>query len=435
MNWTGGSLTRSKNAKSSVIATQKKHFAKAREKLYHGPQPPLSLDFSIFEPLATVTKKPCTQQTSLFGPRDDSEYPQERFKRCGTRKSVATGGESLMSPRNALKIEAVTPSESGRSNRHGSSESPTRLPGYSSRNRNLGKDDMATSAEIEFEAKKKELLAMRDWCGLESSRPVRMTFEDQADREMIGRRRRVDKVAPREKRRDHHRFLKSRRRSSQSTHGSQTHPTRGVETHSPIIKSDLLSKAGRGGNFADALRRPCSASNSDEMLLGSTPSTYSVYFHEGKSTGLERTAKRANSNMYSDEMLLDCESTACKKHHPCIWDVNTPTKQRSSSSVQLESQEPSIEHGLTELDISPRDQASVISTLEEDHIPRESDLEAKIKQELVRQETSPVQEESLALEEHQESWLEPIFVDKILVEHSTDKGKQNPHHFLPLTPK
>lgn len=210
MNWTGGSLISSRNAKVSVTATQKKHFAKARKKIYHGQQAPADLDFSIFEPNAKFTKRPSTQQTSRDIWQVDSD-----------------GGGTQNGTQN------VTLSKSEFSNPHGCDDKPTTLPGSATRNRRLDEEGMPTLAGDEFEAKKKELLAMRDWCGLESTRPVRMTFEDPADRDMIGRRRRIVKGAPTERRSHHHQLRRSSRRPLRSSQ------------HGPGIRSDGLSELER----------------------------------------------------------------------------------------------------------------------------------------------------------------------------------------------
>lgn len=95
---------------------------------------------------------------------------------------------------------------------------------------------MSSLAGDEFEAKKKELLAMRDWCGLESTRPVQMTFEDPADRDMIGKRRRTVQEAFTERRSHHHHQFRRpygrRERSSQ---------------HGLYISSDGFSESERDG--------------------------------------------------------------------------------------------------------------------------------------------------------------------------------------------
>lgn len=207
MNWTGGSLTSSRNAKISVIATQKKHFAKARKRIYDGHHTPVDLDFSIFEPNARIMKRPSTQQAS---------FDTWQLERDGEAK------QNL--PQNALDGGNVTLSKSEcMSNHSGDNESAT-LPCSATRSQRLNEEGMSRLTGDQFEAKKKELLAMRDWCGLESTRPVKMTFEDPADRDMIGRRRRIDKeeASSTERRSHHHHQLRrpSRRRPRNNQHGA-----------------------------------------------------------------------------------------------------------------------------------------------------------------------------------------------------------------------
>lgn len=227
MNWTGGSLTKSRNAQSSVTATQKKHFAKARKRLYHGQQPPLDLDFSTFEPHARITKRAYDQQTSLH-----------------VRQSDRDGEEIQELLQDASNEDNSPPSKSQFSDRRTCDGGSALLPGSATGSRHLDKKDMTIPDEDEFEAKKKELLAMRDWCGLESTRPVRMTFEDPADRNMIGRRRRVDKLASTEKRQHRHQLWRSCQRSPQSSQ------------QSPCIRSDGVSEIERGRIFGKTTSHP-----------------------------------------------------------------------------------------------------------------------------------------------------------------------------------
>ena len=220
MNWTGGSLTSSRNAKISAIATQQKHFAKARKKIYHGHQTPVDLDFSIFEPNAKITKRPSSQRAS--------------FDIWQVEKDGA-GTESV--PQNAPNRGSVTPSKSEPPNHQGCDDGEsTTLSCSATRNQRLDQEGMSSSlAGDEFEAKKKELLAMRDWCGLESTRPVKMTFEDPADRDKIGKRRRIftEDASSTERRRTHHHH--QIRRSSSRRPRSNPHDA-------SCIRSDGLSE-------------------------------------------------------------------------------------------------------------------------------------------------------------------------------------------------
>ena len=227
MNWTGGSLRQSRKAQSSVTATQKKHFAKARKRLYHGKQPPLDLDFSTFEPHARIIKRANDQQTLLH-----------------VRQSDRYGEENQELLQDALNEDNNPHSKSQYSDRHSCDGGSALLPGSATGGRHLDKKGMSIPDEDEFEAKKKELLAMRDWCGLESTRPVRMTFEDPADRNMIGRRRRVDKLASKEKRQHRHQLRRSCQRSPQSSQ------------HSPCIRSDGVSEIERGRTFGKTISHP-----------------------------------------------------------------------------------------------------------------------------------------------------------------------------------
>ena len=249
MNWTGGSLTSSRKARNSVIATQKQHFANARKNLYHTAQASLDLDFTLFEPNARITKRRLAQQTPLQAWEVESEED---------------ANQQLAQP--TLNREERSPSKSGYSN-HARDDSNTTMEPTSPTANQYPKanDTAATPAEDdddndEFETKKKELLAMRDWCGLESTRPVRMKFEDPSDREMIAKRRHrrgVDKTktscssssSPEKHIRHRHRHHHYHRHLSKSSSGRPSHPPPPrINQHSPRIRSDGFSELERDGN-------------------------------------------------------------------------------------------------------------------------------------------------------------------------------------------
>lgn len=192
MNWTGGSLTISRKAKNSAIATQKKHFTKARKKLYDGLQTPRDLDFSIFEPDAKITKAPSAKQTASLYPQDLANYLEAQepvqFAPRGEGKNAPSSREHAHHPIHLHDAEKTTsPPHSPFNNPM--DEIPTTHPPASS--------IANITEEADFETKKQALLATKDWCGLESTssvnRPVNIRFEDPADRELIGKRRRVDR--------------------------------------------------------------------------------------------------------------------------------------------------------------------------------------------------------------------------------------------------
>ncbi len=425
MNWTGGSLTRSRNAKSSVVATQKKHFAKAREKLYHGPQPPLELDFSVFEPNATIIKRFHTPQALLRSSQEDDECSQKISQQTWRNaKSVETCGESLQPLPNALKAVGGTHFKSaGNVSRHRCGGESSSLPNFPTCDQDLGKEDVATSAEDEFEAKKTELLGMRDWCGLESTRPVRMTFEDPEDRDMIGRRRRLYKTAPTEERRHYHRPPKSGRHSSRSIYGSQKHSTSGADGHSPCIQSDGFSEHGGDRDSEETLGRRCSISDSNEMLIRSTPTRSSDYSSQEQELVPKEISRGSNSNVNSDDMLLDGESPFYKRQQPYAWDLITPTQSASPHKVPSPSQRPHTEHGLHDLDLSLGGRISVNPVLEHDHLSGELGQDATYEEGPPMPGPVPIKQESLSLDEQEESWLKIMVNDEDFDKFSVDGGK------------
>ncbi|KAL2222661.1 hypothetical protein M432DRAFT_555318, partial [Thermoascus aurantiacus ATCC 26904] len=141
MNWTGGRLHRhSHNKPSSLSRIQKQHFAKARLKLRNESHQASPLRF--FTP-----RKPVHEVSGKLTPSADHSYA------------------SQLPSRNQSLTYKDTPGH----------EVPRERPRTSS----------------QLEDLKRQLLRQGDWTAVSAARPLRMTFASAAQREMVGKRRKI----------------------------------------------------------------------------------------------------------------------------------------------------------------------------------------------------------------------------------------------------
>lgn len=233
MNWTGGALSRSRNAnaKESLSVRQKNHFAKARVKLQKGRHSPPEIqyfDFGEWKPQCGVhddqrskpgkrTERASSQRTldqfenvegvvrklKSLRPRTDTRkwgrspindsHEARKRKRSpinDTEGDVLPSGVAIP-PISPIIISSRSPVTSS-PNHAEPTATPTskRLPISPSST----SDDPDLLAVLDtVEAKRRKLLEENDWVGVERqkrmSKPVNMTFTDAEDRDLIGRRR------------------------------------------------------------------------------------------------------------------------------------------------------------------------------------------------------------------------------------------------------
>lgn len=209
MNWIGGGLSRSRNAKNSVLAKQKQHFALKRATLQTHRSPPdivFDLDpgysnaLEIPMPRSEHTKRhqALQQQTIL----DDFESTRPLAEKLQYLHEHHARKKRKRSP-----LEQIDPSTNHRAYT-GKETSPISISsGSSSASSSISsRKDRALLPRPQFdtnvdglskrsiETKRRQLLQMRDWVGLERKRsqPVHMKFADPEDRDRIGRRRPVN---------------------------------------------------------------------------------------------------------------------------------------------------------------------------------------------------------------------------------------------------
>ncbi|KAF1918463.1 hypothetical protein BDU57DRAFT_200070 [Ampelomyces quisqualis] len=177
MNWTGGSLQRTKQANKGVVQKQKAYFAR-RTHLQNGRNTP------------AVPFKPDYFQN------DDGSGLSGRLPLCGTaqplhertqqdnllRSSTLHSGVSRRRPR-----ERCTP-ELSRGGASDMGHSKHDVVEDCSSKRKVDEADIETRL---LEAKKKRLLSQRDWIGVAPLRPLHFNFLNNKDKSKIGRRRKV----------------------------------------------------------------------------------------------------------------------------------------------------------------------------------------------------------------------------------------------------
>ncbi|KAI4229264.1 MAG: hypothetical protein L6R36_001012 [Xanthoria steineri] len=281
MNWTGGSLSRSRKQNASLSVLQKRHFARARGKLLNGRPSPPHIDLSIFREAESDGTMPRGGTPSAPIPR------RERQMTLGDFESLRPVVKQLRSLR-PHRSPKTTPRSQRLTSPQGAAEGATELT--------------PPTIVDELEAKRRELLATFDWVGLEKMKPVKMHFTNAEDRDLIGKRRLV---------KDSHaaetaRVLQHRRRPLANAYDKlNITRARSQSVSSPgkisihIGSSPKVSSAARrhdkGSNGGDGSRAPAS----DEMLLDDQESSTGA---EGAST-LAKNAVRRSTNT-SDDMLF-----------------------------------------------------------------------------------------------------------------------------------
>lgn len=313
MNWTGGSLSRSRKQNASLSVIQKRHFARARGKLLNGRPSPQQIDISIFHDAESDDIMPRGGTTSAPDPCGERQSTQMTLGDFESLRPVVKQLQSLRphrSPKTMLRSHFSQPQTQVRY--HDDYQLQTKKPRSQRptipKRADEGATKSATGDSItpttidELEAKRRELLATFDWVGLEKMKPVKIYFANAEDRDLIGKRRLVKgnhaaevPSVPQHRRRlaNAHDKLNMMRATSQSL----SSPGK-ISIH--IGSSRRGSSAGRrhskSSNGGDDSQAPAS----DEMLLDDHESFTGA---EGASA-LTTNALRRYTNT-SDDMLFD----------------------------------------------------------------------------------------------------------------------------------
>ena len=286
MNWTGGGLSRSRNAKGTLSAKQKSYFAKARAKAQNGksPRPGMqSFDLGDWKPTVKIASSPHSEgqilkQSSTQKTLDDFENVQPLVQRLNT-----------LQPRHVSSKRKRTPLQSPNGHadqRRGEASNPIAIgssqscsSGFSSKSQTVEPQTRRSSSAnnmdtTSFEAKRQRLLEMNDWVGLHRplAEPVKMTFADPVDRDLIGRRRKID----------HHPPTGGRRMASRGANPFVRKPGDIITAHDHYDSVDNISvrigsavdrSVGEGTARSSVGRRERSSVFSDELLDNGAPAS------------------------------------------------------------------------------------------------------------------------------------------------------------------
>ncbi|KAL9604039.1 MAG: hypothetical protein Q9219_000801 [cf. Caloplaca sp. 3 TL-2023] len=203
MNWTGGSLSRSRKNNANLTVIQKKHFAKARAQLLSG-RPPLSrldassvhnagtqmLQSSFSRARSRPQEQPTTQTTlEQFEPiRPVVKQLQSLKPRHANRPATRPRSTEIY---RSSQLSRHHPAKSPQSKHHSSPESAS-VPQERAQVTQTYEGNATKSPPVDkLEAKRRELLTTSDWVGLEKMKPAKIKFPEIEDRDMIGKRRSV----------------------------------------------------------------------------------------------------------------------------------------------------------------------------------------------------------------------------------------------------
>ena len=204
MNWTGGSLPRSRrsNAKATLTNAQKKHFAKVRGRLLGVRPSSPNFDTTIFKDAGNRHEYPQHRRShQAFPPNHGSQTRLDDFEnvapvvrkleslrsrvchdQSGSRASNECTRPDVRAktfPYTRADHESLNWSYEGAIEQSFDTEAP------------ILRSNTSTTAD-QFEAKRQELLHRSDWVGLANTKPVNIQFSSAKDRELIGKRRRLD---------------------------------------------------------------------------------------------------------------------------------------------------------------------------------------------------------------------------------------------------
>jgi hypothetical protein len=202
MNWTGGRLSRHSNAKRTLRARQKQHFAKVQANLRNGTKKPSPLKLSFLE--NPIESKAGSRHPSSSG---NIPYSHERGEPIPPRRNSSI---DLQVPHyNNLQLGStpVTPQHKFPTDRElllkrrldsvpdDGLYSATPLPlerkrKYVSSIKLPAKESAQDQEESEFE-RRRRILRKGDWVGVRIQRPLQLVFASPNHVELVGRRRKV----------------------------------------------------------------------------------------------------------------------------------------------------------------------------------------------------------------------------------------------------
>ena len=201
MNWTGGTLQRSRNAKSSLAMSQKRHFAKARSKSHNKPQSSIEYDFSIFRPSARISQIAQSQRTEAYDWRENSHVSHniatEHQGSNGTSYLTVAGVYNHCLPSTHTSLREVKPDvktycdEITATSSIMQKNNLKRIPRHTLKKstgsyRTPEKKEVRPPTDETMTTMRERLLQVRDWCGLEDIALSNVMNRDAAETQFSG---------------------------------------------------------------------------------------------------------------------------------------------------------------------------------------------------------------------------------------------------------
>lgn len=352
MNWTGGGLSRSRNAKNSLSAKQHQHFALKRASLHaHRSPPDVVFDLehchsaTVPAPSQSRESKARQKQPQMQTILDDFEKTRPLVKKLQMLQDGHSINKRKRSPPESASPQANPRVQTGNEISpliisSSTSSNPSSLPsqrakGSTRQPRSGTSPDEPSKTSIG--TKRRRLLQMRDWVGIErkASEPVHMEFADPQDRDMIGRRRKVNYKHPvayqqqlkRITKLDRHNLLPGTTRLSSNAEDVS------IRIGSAVDKS-VKSYDERGLNNNEPARPPGFAS--PDQYFGVAGRTYRGIEGGAVDRSTQAPAERVSlcnpvtESHVSDEMLDQHRSETSQSSKPTVPPVKTSSLGRMS---------------------------------------------------------------------------------------------------------
>ncbi|KAF2851785.1 hypothetical protein T440DRAFT_394426 [Plenodomus tracheiphilus IPT5] len=189
MNWTGGSLQRTRKSKDGVIQQQKAYFARARTQLQdvaHSPAAPFQPNFLHPNGISDMMGQPCSSGTGAV------HHTGHAFGQRGWQDLQTAYGDDQLDHHNAMGPKrALLPSHT--------TDQPNTVIQFASGSvgdpgmRTLKRSITEADPECQLlEANRERLLKRPDWIGVNPSKPVNLPFVSFTDKHGIGKRRKTE---------------------------------------------------------------------------------------------------------------------------------------------------------------------------------------------------------------------------------------------------
>ncbi|KAF2822086.1 hypothetical protein CC86DRAFT_448494 [Ophiobolus disseminans] len=390
MNWTGGTLQRTKNANKGVVQRQKAHFARVRTYLQNGS----NTSIAPFRPsyLQNDDSFELAGHLPSFGSGSVRHTGHSaRHHRDTPDQGLPPDCEARDSGRPAkVHYEYISPEASHRPGL--TAKSLKRSPEYQQQEKRRADE---TDSEFQLlEANRKRLLRQNDWIGVTPSRAVNLNFLSRLEKSKIGRRREVDgKHGATTRRGDPSGFATQR---AHPTDDQYTGPLEqgAMQANATGIRVRIGTDALTTACSTQAVGRNLSHASSDAMLFDQPASGVE------RQDMLEIARERPDDAAYSGKSVNDRQPTwadeqarggprhLCRleaSNHSCEPDLHGPRNQqrviasaegvpegtsrdRSTPSFRITQQVEGVEHPLRLVFVTPTSDPNIRShhTLQSD---------------------------------------------------------------------